>query len=102
MTSSGETGGYRKKVEESPIRVDHVLIGERKSEGSSVDGTSHENIAEHFKGPESSKTHPLCALLNFTTEGGDTVSHPAFGEETVWDLCVRELGREYDHIFRLN
>ena len=54
--------------------MDHVLIGERKSKGSSVDGASHENIAEFFKGPESSKTHPLCTLLNFTTEGGDGVA----------------------------
>ena len=83
MTSSEGTGTYRKKVEERPIRVDHGLIGERESEGSSVDGVSHEDVSELFRGSESSQIHPFCALLNFTTEGGDTISHPAFGEEAV-------------------
>ena len=46
--------------------------------------------------------HPFCTLLNFTVEGGDTISHPAFGEEAVRDLCARVLGRKYDKISRLN
>ena len=46
--------------------------------------------------------HPFCMLLNFTTERGDAILHPAFGEEAVRDLCMRVLGRRYKNIFRLN
>ena len=102
MMSSEGTGTYKDKVDERPIRVDHGLVGERESEGSSVDGVSHEDVAELFRGSESSQIHPFCALLNFTTEGGDAISHPAFGGEAVRDLCARVLGRRYDKISRLN
>ena len=70
MTSSEGTDTYREKVDERPIRVDHGLVGERESEGSSVDGVSHEEISELFGGSESSQMHPFCALLNFAMEGG--------------------------------
>ena len=46
MASSEETNKYKDKVDERPIRVDHSLMGRRESEGSSVDGVSHEDIAE--------------------------------------------------------
>ena len=102
MTSSEGTSTYRDKVDERPIRVDHGLVGERESEGSSVDGVSHEDVSEFFRGSESSQIHSFSTLLNFTTEGGDTISHPAFGEEAFRDLCVRGLGKRYDKISRLS
>ena len=76
-------------------------MGEKESEGSSVDGVSHEDISEFLGGSEGLQMHP-CILLNFTTERGDAISHPAFGEEAVRDLCARVLGRRYKNIFRLN
>ena len=102
MMSSEGIETYREKIDERPIRVDHGLVGERESEGSSVDGVSHKDISELLGGSEVSQMHPFCVLLNFTMEGRDTLSHPAFGEETVRDLCVRVLGRRYDKIVRLN
>ena len=102
MTSSEGTNRYKDKVDERPIRVDHGLIGERESEGSSVDGVSHEDISEFLGGSEGLQMHPFCVLLNFTTERGNTISHPAFGEEAVRDLCARVLGKRYKNIFRLN
>ena len=63
---------------------------------------SHEDVSKLFRGSESSQMHLFCTLLNFTTEGGDAISHPAFGEEAVRDLCVRVLGRRHDKIVRLN
>ena len=101
MSSEG-INKYKDKVDERPIRVDHGLMGERESEGSSVDGVSHEDIFEFLGGSEGPQMHPFCVLLNFTTERGDTISHPAFGEEAVRDLCTRVLGRRYKNIFRLN
>ena len=44
MMSLEETNKYKDKVDEGPIRVDHSLMGRRESEGSSVDGVSHEDI----------------------------------------------------------
>ena len=102
MTSSEGTNKYKDKVDERPIRVDHGLMGERESEGSSVDGVSHEDISEFLGGSEGLQMHPFCVLLNFTTERGDAISHPAFGEEAVRDLCARVLGRRYKNICRLN
>ena len=102
MTSSEGIDTCRERVDERPIRVDHGLIGERESEGSSVDGVSHEDISEFLGGSEGPQMHPFCVLLNFTTERGDAISHPAFGEEAVRDLCMRVLGRRYKDIFRLN
>ena len=67
MMSSEGTDIYREKVDERPIRVDHGLVGERESEGSSVHGVSHEDVSEPFRG---SQMHPFCALLNFTMEEG--------------------------------
>ena len=96
MTSSIETNKYKDKVDERPIRVDHSLMGRRESEGSSVDGVSHEDISEFWGGSGG------CVLLNFTTERGDAVSHPSFGEEAVRDLCARVLGKLYKNISRLN
>ena len=99
MTSSEEINRYKDKVDERPIRVDHGLMGE--SEGSSVDRISPEDISELLGGSECPQMHPFCVLLNFTTEGGGVISHPAFGEEAVRDLCARVLGRRYKNIFRL-
>ena len=82
--------------------MDHGLIGERESEGSSVDGVSHKAVLELFGGSESSQIHSFCALLNFTMERGDAILHPAFGEEAARDLCERVLGRRYENILRLN
>ena len=45
--------------------------------------------------------HPFSILLNFTTERGNAVLHPAFGEEAVRDLCARVLGKQYKNISRL-
>ena len=100
--SSEENNGYKDKIDERPIRVDHGLIGKRESEGSSVDGVSHEDILEFLRGSESVSMHPFSILLNFTTERGNAVSHPAFGEEAVRDLCARVLGKRYKNISRLN
>ena len=69
MTSS-ETNKYKDKTDERPIRVDHSLMGRTESEGSSVDGVSHEDITEFLGGFERSQKHPFCVLLNFTTERG--------------------------------
>ena len=102
MTSSEGTSTYRDKVDERPIRVDHGLIGERESEGSSVDGVSHEDVSELFRRSESSPIHPFCTLLNFTTEEGEMISHPVFSEEVVRDLCTSGLGRRHDKISRLS
>ena len=101
MTSS-ETNKYKDKTDEKPIRVDHSLMGRTESEGSSVDGVSHEDITEFLGGFEKSQKHPFGVLLNFTTERGDAVSHPSFGEEAVRDLCARALGKRYPNIVRLN
>ena len=70
MMSSEETNKYKDKTDERPIRVDHSLMGGRESEGSSVDGVSHEDISEFLGGSEGSQKHPLCVLLNFTMERG--------------------------------
>ena len=102
MMSSVGTSRYKDKVDKRPIRVDHGLMGERESEGSSVDGVSHEDISEFLGGSEGLQMHPFCVLLNFTTERGDAILHPAFGEEVVRDLCTRVLGRRYKNICRLN
>ena len=83
MMSSEGTSTHKDKGDEKPIRVDHGLIGERESEGCSVDGVSHEDVSELFRRSESSQIHPFCTLLNFTTEEGDVISDPAFGEEAV-------------------
>ena len=74
MMSSEGTDTYREKVDERAIRVDHGLIGERESEGSSVDGVSHEDVSELFRGSEGCQMHPFCTLLNFTTEGGHIIA----------------------------
>ena len=102
MTSLQGINKYKDKVDERPIRVGHGLMGEIESEGSSVDGVSHEDISEFLGGYEGLQMHPFCVLLNFTTERGDEISHPAFGEKAVRDLCTRVLGRRYKNIFRLN
>ena len=68
-------------------------MGRRESEGSSVDGVSHEDISEFLGGSEGSQMHPFCVLLNFTMQRGNAVSHPSFGEEAVRDLCARVLGK---------
>ena len=93
MTSSEVNNGYKDKIDERPIRVDHGLIGKEKSEGSSADGVSHEKILEFLRGSESVPMHPFSVLLNFTMEMGNAVSHPAFGEEVVRDLCTKVLGK---------
>ena len=54
---------------------------------------AHEDITEFLGGSEGSQKHTFCVLLNFTTERGDAVSHPFFGEEAVRDLCARLLGK---------
>ena len=77
-------------------------MGRTESEGSSVDGVSHEDITEFLGGFEKSRKHPFGVLLNFTTERGDAISHPSFGEEAVRDLCARALGKRYPNIVRLN
>ena len=59
MTSSEGTNTYKDKVDERPIRVDHGLVGERESEGSSVDGVSHEDISEFSGGSEGLQMHPF-------------------------------------------
>ena len=59
MTSSEGTGTHRDKIDERPIRVDHGLVGERESEGSSVDGVSHEDVSELFRGSEVLRYIPL-------------------------------------------
>ena len=102
MTSSEGIDTYREKIDERPIRVDHGLVGKRESEGSSVDGVSHEDISELLGGSKGSQMHQFCVLLNFAMERGDAISHLAFGEEAVRDLCTRVLGRWYKNIFRLN
>ena len=102
MTSSEGNNGYKDKIDERPIRVDHGLIGKGESEGSSVGGVSHEDILEFLRGSESVPMHPFSVLLNFTTKRGNAVSHPAFGEEAVRDLCARVLGKQYKNISRLN
>ena len=102
MMSSEETNKYKDKTDKRPIRVDHSLMGRRESEGSSVDGVSHEDTMEFLGGSEGFQKHPFCVLLNFTTERGDAVSHPSFGEEAVRDLCARVLGKRYKNISRLN
>ena len=83
-------------------RIDYGLIGKRESDRSSVDGVSHEDISEFLRGSESFQMHPFCVLLNFTTERGSAISHPAFGEEAVRDLCARVLDKRYKNISRLN
>ena len=102
MTSSEGNNGYKDRIDERPMRVDHGLIGKRESEGSSVDGVSHEDILEFLRGSESVQMHPFYVLLNFTTEKGSIISHPAFGQEAVRDLCARVLGKRYKNISRLN
>ena len=92
MTSSEGTNMYKEKVYERPIRIDHGLIGERESEGSSVDGISHEDISEFLGGSEGLQMHPFCVLLNFTTERGDAISHPAFGDGGSQELMCKSVG----------
>ena len=99
MTSSEGTNKHKDKVDERPIRVDHGLMGERESEGSSVDGVSHEDISEFLGGSEGLQMHPFCVLLNFTTERGDAISHSVLVRK---QLGTYALGKRYKNIFRLN
>ena len=71
MTLSEGTGIYREKVEERPIRVDHVLIGERESKGGSVDGVSHEDVAELFKGSERYQKLVASGTINIYNNNND-------------------------------
>ena len=50
----------------------------------------------------SSNASILCSTKFHHRRGGGIISHPAFGEEVVRDLCARVLGRRYKNIFRLN
>ena len=55
-----------------------------KEVGSSVDGV----LTRLGRETVIRREHPLGALLHFTTEEGDVISHSAFGEEVVQDLCA--------------
>ena len=110
MMASAEQGrcpkrmGSNTSVEERPIRPDHARIGR---EGSSVDEVAIERVEEALSskpivGGFDIPQHPLGVLLSITTEGGDSVSHPAFGIESVKDLCARRVGKRPERVSRLN
>ena len=68
MTSSEEINRYKGKVDERPIRVDHGLMEE--SEGSSVDGVSHEKYFRTFGGLGMSSNASILCSTKFHHRGG--------------------------------
>ena len=83
-------------VDERPIRPDHALVGR---EGSSVDREYQDEASSEIM---EVKAHPFGVLLNFRTEKGESVTHPAFSEDAVRDICARVLGKLPMNVRRLN
>ena len=104
MATSSNSSVNSKGSDERPIRP--LLLGEARVGEISQDGVSKEaEVVEVPKEPiavKAPRVHPFCVLLNFTTKDGLAVTHPAFGEDAVRDLCARRMGRKYDRISRLN